>query len=525
VVLVRHDDRLWHRHATDTLGITDRNAHPVSAVITGLEPETTYHFRLCAQSVGFTSCGVDRSFTTTQAEPTALSIKATPDLHPQFDPQVSDYVTRCGSDPVTVDVAAPPGTEVAVDNQPARSGRFSQTVALSSGQDFALSTVDGGQTRTFHVRCLPSDFPTWTFTRSAQSSQAWTLLALTGQRYVTFFDGDGVPVWWYRSDGGPIDARVLSDDTVAFARSCACPFGTPDTSYEIRRLDGTLVRSVRTVDVDTDHHDLQEVGNGNLLLAAYVPRDNVDLSAFGGPSDATVQDAVIQELAPDGSLVWSWNSKDHIGLSEADPWWGFLKAFPTQLPDGRTAYDVVHFNAVEPDGDGLLVSMRHTDAIYRISRSDGHVEWKLGGTTTPQSLTVSGDDQATPFGGQHDVRRLGDGTVTIHDNGTQLGRSPRAVRFRIDPAQQAATLAEQLSDPDVTSSNCCGSARKLDSGGWLMGWGTLSTNPTIAEYASDHSRVFKLTFSGAFSYRAFPVPRGRISAEQLRQAMDSMHPR
>jgi Arylsulfotransferase (ASST) len=168
--------------------------------------------------------------------------------------------------------------------------------------------------------------------------------------------------------------------------------------------------------------------------------------------------------------------------------------------------------------------MRHTDAIYRISRSDGRVEWKLGGTTTPQSLTLSGDDQATPFGGQHDVRRLGDGTVTVHDNATQLSRSPRAVRFRIDPAQRTATLVERLTDPDITSSNCCGSARKLDSGGWLMGWGT-SANPTIAEYAADHSRVFKLAFSGAFSYRAFPVPRGRISADQLRQAMDAMHPR
>jgi hypothetical protein len=335
-----------------TLAIADRNEHPVAQVVTGLEPETTYHFRLCAQSLGSTSCGADQSFTTSRADPTVLSITATPDLYPQFDPQVSDYVTRCGGNPVTVDVAAPPGTEVAVDGQTGRSGRFSQTVALASGQRFAFSTVAAGQTRTFHVRCLPSDFPTWTFSRSAQPSQAWTLLALTGQRYVTFFDGDGVPVWWYQSDKGPIDARVLSNDTVAFARSCACGFGTPDTSYQIRRLDGTLVRTLRTAGVDTDHHDLQEVGNGNLLLAAYVPRDNVDLTAFGGPSSATVQDAVIQELAPDDSVVWSWNSKDHIALGETDPWWDFLNEVSIPLPDGRRAYDVVHFNAVEPTATG-----------------------------------------------------------------------------------------------------------------------------------------------------------------------------
>jgi hypothetical protein len=51
---------------------------------------------------------------------------------------------------------------------------------------------------------------------------------------------------------------------------------------------------------------------------------------------------------------------------------------------------------VEPDSDGLILSLRHTDAIYRISRSDGNVVWKLGGTTTAESLTVSGDPSVTP---------------------------------------------------------------------------------------------------------------------------------
>jgi arylsulfotransferase ASST len=184
----------------------------------------------------------------------------------------------------------------------------------------------------------------------------------------------------------------------------------------------------------------------------------------------------------------------------------------------------VHINSVEVDGSSLLISMRHTDAIYSISRSDGHVEWKLGGTTTAQSLTVSGDPRTPTFGGQHDARRLADGTVTIHDNGTQLGRPPRGVRYRIDETAKTASLVESVTDPEVTVSLCCGSARKLDSGGWLMGWGTL-TSPVIAEYASTGSRVFKLQVPNGFSYRAFPVPSGRVSAGELRQAMDSMFPR
>ena len=83
---------------------------------------------------------------------------------------------------------------------------------------------------------------------------------------------------------------------------------------------------------------------------------------------------------------------------------------------------------------------------------------------------------------------------------------------------------ESLADSEITNSVCCGGARKLDSDGWLVGWGGTAT---IGEYKADHSRVFKLRFTeaGANLYRAFPVPTGRISAAELRQGMDAMFPR
>jgi arylsulfotransferase ASST len=196
-----------------------------------------------------------------------------------------------------------------------------------------------------------------------------------------------------------------------------------------------------------------------------------------------------------------------------------------KLLDGRDACDIVHLNAVEPDGDGLLVSLRHTDAIYRISRSDGHVEWKLGGTTTPESLTVSGDSNTVTLGGQHDVRRYADGTVTVHDNGTNLGRAPRAARFEIDGTAKTAKLVESLSDAGITSSSCCGSARKLSSGGWLVYWGTFGGSSTVREYAADGSRLSTLSFPDTFLYRAVPVAPARISAAALSAGMDAMAPR
>jgi hypothetical protein len=513
--------------------------HPVtnaawSQSATGLFPGTRYEYQACGKESSYAqfACagpsGTDGTTDTfsTPSGSTAVSITAQPALSPTWDPSITDYVTRCGGGPVTMRVSARSGAKVAIDGRSARGGNFTQDVALALGQEFRFTTTVSGQAQTFFVRCLPGDFPAWTYSRTGRPSQQWTLLGINkgNGRYVTFFDADGVPLWWYSVGDAAIDARLLSDGTVAYAESPAAPFGTNTTAYKVRRLDGTLVRTLKAVGTDTDHHDLQQMPNGDFLLISYRPRDHVDLSAFGGPSDATVLDGEIQEITASGTLVWSWNSKDHVALEETDSWWPFVRSTPLPLPDGRSAYDIVHVNAVEPDGDGLLISLRHTNAVYRISLADGHVEWKLGGTQTPQSVAVSGDTTSTTFSGQHDVRRLADGTVTIHDNGTQLNRPPRAVRFRIDPAASTATLVESVSDPEVTASPCCGSARKLDSNGWLMGWGAV-TNPVIAEYAASGSRLFKLQFPDSFSYRAFPVPAGRITAQQLRQGMDTMFPR
>jgi len=75
------------------------------------------------------------------------------------------------------------------------------------------------------------------------------------------------------------------------------------------------------------------------------------------------------------------------------------------------------------------------------------------------------------FGGQHDPRLLPDGSVTLFDDGTGLGRAPRAVRYRIDMPAYTATTLEQLTDPAAESDSSFGeSARRLSGGDWVVGW-------------------------------------------------------
>ncbi len=224
----------------------------------------------------------------------------------------------------------------------------------------------------------------------------------------------------------PIDAKLLSDDSVAFAEWILSSFNAnPALKYQVRRLDGTLVRTLQTVGVPTDFHDLQELPNGNYLLVAYKPRDHVDLSAYGKSSDSTVA----RRRDPGGHTRAGSScgrGTPRTTSTSTRPAAGGTSRTRGPCPTGARPWTTSTSTPSSPTATGLLISLRHTDAIYRISRTDGHVEWKLGGTAIPESLTVAGD-RAPPatLGGQHDVRRLADGTVSVYDNGTGLGRPPR----------------------------------------------------------------------------------------------------
>jgi hypothetical protein len=149
--------------------------------------------------------------------------------------------------------------------------------------------------------------------------------------------------------------------------------------------------------------------------------------------------------------------------------------------------------------------------------------WKLGGTTTPQSLTVADPvfTDGSHFGGQHDARILGDGTVTLFDDGTNLGRAPRGVRYQIDTGTRTATLLEQAVDPIAPESPWGGDARRLDGGDWVVGWGGTSN---ISELDSSGNRVFLLQFTDGAVYRVVPVAPGVLNRDALRAGMDAQYP-
>jgi hypothetical protein len=456
-----------------------------------------------------------------------VEITTGPALRPAFSAKVSDYVVRCvPGKRVRVAVNATGGDSVKVAGTRRRGGRFERRLERATGEDFALRVESGGRTRTHHVRCLPRDFPGWHVERHGSAQAQWYVIdpvKKDPQGYIAIFDTRGTPVWWlYSPSWGPWDGKLLPDGHLAWARWWVDNFGVRDAAaYELHRLDGSLVRTVRTVGNPTDTHDMQQLPNGNFLALTYRRRCCEDLRAHGGPQDAEVFDGEIQELTPRGQRVWSWSSKDHIPLSwTRKEWWELeRKTVPVQSPL-ENAWDLVHLNSVEPDGDGLIVSSRFMDSVFRIDRATGKVDWKLGGKHVPgKSLKVVGKHPSPLLGGQHDARLWKDGSLTVHDNASWTDNGPAADRFAIDRHKRTARLVERVQNPDVTYETAIGSARKLSHGDWVVSWGP---SPEVTEQRESGAIVRRFRFDGRFSYRAFPIEPGRLSASELRRGMDAM---
>lgn len=373
------------------------------------------------------------------------------------------------------------------------------------------------------ARCLPAGFPAWKFESVRPAPAGLFAVSFQDPRdsraWVIVFDHGGVPRWWYNPDTRALWAQVLGDGMIAWPRSFGDGYGLdPRMAHEIRSPSGKLLRLVRTKGAIIDGHEFRERANGNVLVDSYVP-ETADLRRFGGPARAAIVSAEIQEIDPRGRLLWRWSSRGHIGLGETGRWWHNVLANPRRRLQGLESFDPVHINSIEPRGrDEVVISMRHTDAVYGIRRSTGEIAWKLGGTETPESLQVVGDPARKLLGGQHDARVAADGTLSIFDNGKDRPRRPRVVFYRLDLGQREAIYRSQLNDPEVEKSHCCGSARQLPDGGWLVSWGD---NPLVTEFDPRGRIEFRLKLP-APTFRAVPVPPGATSAAELEQGMERM---
>jgi hypothetical protein len=270
----------------------------------------------------------------------------------------------------------------------------------------------------------------------------------------------------------------------------------------------------------TSGHEFKRLANGNVLVLGQplVPM-RIDAARYGYGPDKIIENTVIQELTPTGTVVWEWRSGDHLGWDEA------VQDVAQLLKKGQVIAPF-HLNALDVDTDGnIIASARSLDQIIKIERPSGRILWRMGGAyALHNDFDIEGDrEHGTSH--QHGVNLLPNNRLLVFDNGNlrKLHRDrqdtttyipySRAVEYALDQPGCTAKLVAQFrpaDDPYRFGINW-GYAQRLHNGHTLVTWGGAIGQPSISEFAPDGKVVWEITLQNCFAYRSFKVPAGTFS--------------
>lgn len=347
----------------------------------------------------------------------------------------------------------------------------------------------------------PASLPVITMTRQLGASAEGYLFLTTFNTpypYLLILDHSGDLVFYREMRAGRQYAQFMpqSDGRLSYFDGIGTNWGgfgsfyVMDASYNI--VDQWDVGN----GYETDVHELRLLPNGGALLMSYVLQP-VDMTAYGGKRDAQMIDTIVQELDANRNVVLQWRASDTLPLTDSyDDLTGEL-------------VDPTHGNsiALHPDGD-LLVSLRHTSDVVKISRETGEIVWRLGGKQSDFKFTNDGG-----FSYQHDARWLSNSRLLLFDNGNKHeNKFSRAVEYAMDEANMTATRVwEYRRQPDIFG-QFMGNAQRLPNGNTLIGWGGPQT--IASEVTADGKLIFDIEIGapGGLVYQWFKYPwRGKPS--------------
>ena len=219
---------------------------------------------------------------------------------------------------------------------------------------------------------------------------------------------------------------------------------------------------------DTDSHDFRIMPNGHFLLLG-AETIKTDLSHYNftngkGSDTANIRYAVIQEQDANRNVVFEWHAKDYFNFDDADTSFFHLSAFG----------DIMHSNALELDHDGnLLLCSRNLNEVTKINRTDGSIMWHFGGKRNQFKFV----NCPVPFYGQHDIRRINNGHVTLYDNGINIvSHGARAMEFDLDEKNKIAILKWSYTYDPAKYSEGKGNVQRLKNSNTLINFGGLGND-------------------------------------------------
>jgi len=199
------------------------------------------------------------------------------------------------------------------------------------------------------------------------------------------------------------------------------------------------------------HHDFCRMENGNTMILKYVevPFD-VMVSIKGGipgtEQRGKMWTAAFDEVTPEGKVVWSWKSYEHMNPEE----------FPICPLCWRAEWTHANTCFVLPNGD-ILTSFRNLNTICIIDKKTGDIKWKWG--QKPEQLAH-----------QHDPTLLPNGNILIFDNGIHRAIAEVTYSRVIELNPKTKKIEWEYKAPVMTDffSPACSGAQRLPNGNTLI---------------------------------------------------------
>lgn len=446
-------------------------------------------------------------------ELSAFTVQGTSNaMYPQFDKRIRHYAVTCNpSDVLTLSATtADLNAQVSIDGSPLVRGSTQVELANPGpDQDIRVEVFSGFLVGHYTLHCLAEDFPEIQVLHAAPDVTPDLMLVAPRFRqnaerktYIIVLDNNGVPRFRQKIEAVVNDFKRHSNGLYSYAlRLGRNQFGLTDSVIVILDEDFKEIDRLETVGLtQTDDHDFIFTDEGNGIFISYNSMMR-DLSAFGLSTEEIVGDSVIQEVTPDGQVVFQWNSWGNIDLADCIE----SRGFPS---------DYAHLNSLDltPDGD-LIASLRGCSQVLKIDRPSGDVIWRLGGSMS--DFLIVGDS-FNEFCGQHTALEIAEDRILMFDNGTVclgprediFGQFSRVVEYRLDfSTGQAHFVRDQsLNGTYQEFTRALGSVQLLTNGNWFISWGA-GPDMSITEVNRSGDEIFamKILFDGtiAMTYRAF----------------------
>ena len=443
-------------------------------------------------------------------------------LRPGFDPETFHYAVRC-DDPETLSVSAAAGeaSAVTLNGTPVPLAFERREVVLRHDQDLAIVVSDGEDSVTYAVHCVDREFPP-VRTVVREPGRRDGLLLVDPFRvnhdgetvsHIAILDDNGVPRFHRRIPGKAANFRWHAAHR-RYSYHWEDEHGPGFGSVSVVLLDERLKPAAWREPVGIHHadfHDFRLTDEGNHLFVVYDPAER-DLSPYPAPDGRfpystaePTRDSVIQEVSPEGEVLFQWNSwekADGSGptIHAADCRWG------DQWP-----HEYAHLNSLQPvDGD-IVASFRGCSQVLRIERPSGRVRWQLGGSrpAIPDGrihYSIVGDPEPEGFCGQHTAIESLPGTITLFDNGFrcpddysrwrdspgEAGRGARVVEYRLEGEEAVFSREYRSHLPNPVR----GAVQLLGGGRWLIAWGIGRGRPETGASEVDAAgrEVFAIAF-------------------------------